>query len=692
MNTISADRPAASPFHAGEQAMQTHIGKRDELEMIGHRAIRPFMPDQHRQFFGQLPFVVMGSVDADGWPWASILAGNAGFITSPDPKRLDVDIMPIAADPLHDALQTGARIGLLGIEIPTRRRNRMNAHVLASNASGFALQVDQSFGNCPQYIQTRDLQFMRHPNTPVNRAPTEGFTTLDVAAQVAISAADTFFVSSYVQTRDNRPSEGVDVSHRGGRAGFVKVSGNTLTIPDYSGNRFFNTLGNFLENPRAGLMFPDFATGDVLMLTGTVEILWEDHPEVLAFEGAERGWRFRLDHGIRIYDALPFRATFGEWSPNSLLAGDWVQADARLTAVALRNAWQPMRVTKVVDESSVIRSFTLKPLDGSPAFSYEAGQFLTVRATPNGLNKPLIRTYTASSAPSDPAYRISVKREPDGVVSNHVHDALKLGDVIEAKAPKGAFFINTSEARPAVLIAGGVGITPMISMARHVLHEGQRTRHMRPLTIFHSTQSTDQRAFTEEFRDLEQRSQGKIRYFSFVTNPAPDEKPGVDFNGTGYITAGALQQALPLADYDFFLCGPPLFMQALYDNLRGLGVRDMRIFAESFGPAALTRTPDAGAHLAPAPEEADAAVVNFAASGFEQPWSKGDATLLETAEAHGLSPSFSCRNGVCGSCATRKLSGDVTYRTPPTADHAEDEVLICCAVPAKGTEILTLDL
>jgi len=351
-----------------------------------------------------------------------------------------------------------------------------------------------------------------------------------------------------------------------------------------------------------------------------------------------------------------------------------------------------MPVTRVTDESSVIRSFALKPLDGSPALNYEAGQFLTVRATPNGLNKALVRTYTASSAPSDLAYRISVKREPGGVVSNHLHDTLKLGDIIEAKAPKGAFFIDANEARPAVLIAGGVGITPMISMARHVLHEGQRTRHMRPLTIFHSAQSTEQRDFAQEFRDLEQHSQGGIRYFSFVTNPTPKEKLGVDFDGIGYITADALQKALPLADNEFFLCGLPPFMQALYDTLRGLGVRDIRIFAESFGPASLTSTPDTGTAARPSPEEADEVVIAFATSGFEQPWSKGDATLLETAEAHGLSPIFSCRDGACGSCATRKLTGNVTYRTHPSADHTEDEVLICCAVPAKGTEILTLDL
>ena len=133
-------------------------------------------------------------------------------------------------------------------------------------------------------------------------------------------------------------------------------------------------------------------------------------------------------------------------------------------------------------------------------------------------------------------------------------------------------------------------------------------------------------------------------------------------------------------------------MQAQYDNLRGLGAPDQRIFAENFGPASLTRTLDTGTPPAPAPEEADTAVVSFAVSGFEQSWSKGDETLLELAEAHGLTPSFSCRNGVCGSCATPLLVGKIAYRTPPTAKPAEGEVLICCAVPAKHTELLSLDL
>ncbi len=661
------------------------------MEKFGRNVIRPFMPSEHRKFFEQLPFMVVGGVDDEGWPWASIVTGHPGFISTPDARRLDVAMPVLADDPLHQSLKAGAPVGVLGIELASRRRNRMNARAISAGESGFGLRVDQSFGNCPQYIQTRHIEFVRDPKAQVSRDAPERFSALDASARDFIATADTFFVSSFLQPKDRPEIEGVDVSHRGGRAGFVKVEGDTLTIPDYSGNYHFNTLGNFLLNPRAGLIFPDFETGDVLMLTGTVELLWEDAPEILAFEGAERGWRFILDHGLRIRDALPFRADFGEWSPNSLMAGDWAQAEARMAAKAQREKWRPFRVFKIEDESSSIRSFYLEPDDGLAAAPFEAGQFLTIRVAPDDDADAVVRTYTLSHAPADHGYRISVKREPEGAVSNYLHDRLKPGDLIEAKAPSGAFFIDAAERRPAVLLAGGVGVTPMISMARHVMKEGKRTRHFRPLTILHSARTTDQRAFEREFRALEQQSQGAIRYFSFVSQPALEETPGAAFNGVGRITADVLRQVLSLDDYDFYLCGPPTFMQALYDTLRELGARDARIFAEAFGPASLVRRSDnpSKSDLA---EEADSSVISFKASGFEQRWSKGDPTILETAEAHGLTPSFSCRNGACGSCATKKLSGEATYRTQPAASIGEDEVLICCAVPAKGAETLELDL
>lgn len=688
----AAEEPGPSPFHAGEQAFQTLTGKREAMESFGQSAIRPFMPEQHRKFFAQLPFMLIGSVDDHGWPWASILSGKPGFVASPDPNTLTLNAAVVHGDPLRKILRTNAPLGLLGIEISTRRRNRLNVHVTNVVDGQVTLNVDQSFGNCPQYIQKRSVNFIRDPTDELSGAKTRSLTTLDEAAAKMIKAADTFFVSSYISPVDRPEIEGVDVSHRGGRPGFVKVEGNTLTVPEYPGNYHFNTLGNFLLNPKAGLMFLDFETGDVLQLTGTITLLDGDDATISAFKGAQRGWRFTLDHGTLLSGALPFRSALEEFSPNSLLAGNWQQAEAALNAEAQRKAWRPFRITRIKDESSLIRSFYLEPTDGDGVLSYKAGQFLTIQVALKNGAAPLSRTYTASSAPGDSYYRISVKREPDGAVSNFLHSQLTVGDIVSAKAPRGEFYLDVTEKRPAVLLAGGIGITPMIAMAQHVANESVRIRHLRQLIIFHAAQTTEQRAFSDDFRALEQSTDGAIRYFSIIGEVAPGEKAGKDFNGTGFINAAILRQNLALDDYDYFLCGPPPFMQAIYDALRGLGARDVRIFAEAFGPASLTRQVDGGTAIALVTEEAEDAIIQFAASGFEQRWNAGDGTLLEVAEKHGLTPDYGCRSGSCGSCATKLKSGSVAYRTEPSAPHELDEVLICCAVPAKGTDILEIDL
>ena len=231
----------------------------------------------------------------------------------------------------------------------------------------------------------------------------------------------------------------------------------------------------------------------------------------------------------------------------------------------------------------------------------------------------------------------------------------------------------------------------MIAMAEHVGNEGQRSGHIRPLTVLHAARTSAERAFAADFRRLQRETGGTISYASVIATPADGERPGRDFDHSGRITEGILRETLPPEDCDVFLCGPPAFMQSLYDSLRKLGLRDARIFAEAFGPASLERKPDA-AGSSVVTDEAETAIVKFARSGVERPWRRGDANLLETAEAQGLTPAFSCRNGACGSCATRKISGEVAYRTPPTAERAEDEILICCSAPAAGTRVLELDL
>jgi ferredoxin-NADP reductase/predicted pyridoxine 5'-phosphate oxidase superfamily flavin-nucleotide-binding protein len=673
-----------SPFHRGEQKVQQQMGVRDQMERFGRRVIRDHMPDQHRQFYGQLPFIFVGHTDNNGWPWASILFDQPGFITSDNSKILDIHALPVTGDPLADALQADTRLGLLGIELPTRRRNRLAAHIVEAPGDRIRLAIDQAFGNCPQYIQSRELQYIDSKTMPASTVIE--LDKLDSRAQALIQQSDTFFVASSVNTGSGEINEGADVSHRGGRPGFVRVDNeNTLTIPDYLGNNHFNTFGNFVENPRAGLLFLDFEKGHLLTLTGTVEIEW-DAPDAEYFEGAQRLWKFHVDHGRWLDNVLPLRWKMDGYSPNSLLTGTWEEAEKMREADAHKNQWSDYTVTEIVEESSVIKSFYLQP-EGQPVPKFKPGQFLTVK-TPIA-DSDTIRTYTVSSAPADDTLRISVKREssnedarPAGVFSNFIHDRLSVGDIIQAKAPCGAFTFDASEARPAVLLAGGIGITPMVSMARHALIEGVRTRYIRPMTLITSASNGEQRAFFDELNDIATQSGGSIRSYSLLSQVDSDMEAGKDYHHNGRISARFLQAVLPLDDYDFYLCGPSAFMQSMYDILRELGINNTRIFSEEFGPASLQRDADQATTEFTSKPIATEAIVEFSESHVEQAWSEGDGSLLDFAEAHGFSPEFGCRSGQCGACKTTLVSGAVSYQTEPTSPLEDNEILLCCAVPA----------
>ena len=311
-----------SPYHAGEAELHARLGRKDRQEEMGRRIHRPFMPDQHRIFFQQLPFIVAGSVDAAGAPWASILSGCPGFVSTPDARTLSINAVPVPGDPIAEAFHAGSPVSFVGIDLTTRRRNRVNGVVRSRKGQETIVDVVQSFGNCPQYIHTRDMEFTRDPGTPQD-AEVETFGSLGGRAEEIIRAADTLFVASHNPDDDKRTNGGVDVNHRGGRPGFVKVDGNTLTVPDFRGNFSFNTLGNFVVNPKAGLLFIDFATGDLVQLTGTVELLWDKTREIEAFAGAERAWRFNLLQGQHLISASPLRFMGGEPAPQTQATGDW---------------------------------------------------------------------------------------------------------------------------------------------------------------------------------------------------------------------------------------------------------------------------------------------------------------------------------------------------------------------------------
>lgn len=307
--------PALPVWHPGERALQAQAGVAGRMEEVGRRVVRDHMPEQHRAFFAQLPFVVVGSVDGRGDAWATILAGAPGFLAAPSPRTLIVAARVDPADPAGAGLRAGEAVGLLGIDLHTRRRNRLNGPIRAATEDGLRIAVDQSFGNCPRYIRPREPAFVRDPRAPFAGEVAER-DGLDAQARATIEAADTVFVASYVEHggagEGPRQVEGrrqVDVSHRGGEPGFVRAAADgTLTIPDYAGNLFFATLGNILATGRAGLAFVDFATGDLLQITGAAEVVLSS-PEIAAFPGAERLLVVRPRRVVRRRAALPLRWT-----------------------------------------------------------------------------------------------------------------------------------------------------------------------------------------------------------------------------------------------------------------------------------------------------------------------------------------------------------------------------------------------
>ncbi|HSC81703.1 MAG TPA: pyridoxamine 5'-phosphate oxidase family protein [Chitinolyticbacter sp.] len=664
----------ASPFHQGEQAVQRRVGVRDKVEAIGRQVVRDYMPEQHRSFFAQLPMLLLGALDADGQPWATLLMGEPGFAHSPDPRTLRIAAETVSGDPLQGCLGAGAAVGLLGIELQTRRRNRMNGRITAHDESGLAITVQHSFGNCPQYIQQRDVERV---DLPAILPAAEHSATLDPAAIAQISLADTFFIATSGQPMDDdaRGLHGADVSHRGGKPGFVRIDdAQTLTWPDFLGNFHFNTLGNLQINPRAGLLFPDFARGDLLYVAGRAEVIW-DGAELAAFAGAERLVRLCIERVIRLRERMPLRWALQQYSPVLDHTGDWqVVADA-VALAANANAYRPLRLVRREAESATITSFYLQATDGKPLASYRAGQFLPIRIDHPKLGR-LHRTYTLSQAPDGHHYRISIKR--DGQVSQYLHDALLPGELIDAQAPHGDFVLDAASNRPVLLLSGGVGITPMLAMLDELAPSTGPRHRPRPVWFIHAARNGVEHAFGSDLRErATQHAQLKlhVRY----SQPAQDDTLGISHDSVGRIDADLLRSLLPLDDYDVYLCGPDAFMRQVYWVLRGLGIQRQRIHYERFAQGEPLEADQDGPIATPAPTTPQP--VTLVKSGRTIAWQPG-STLLELVELHGLNPPYSCRAGLCGSCSTTIREGSVCYPQTPAHAIPPGQALICCAMPA----------
>jgi ferredoxin-NADP reductase/phenylpropionate dioxygenase-like ring-hydroxylating dioxygenase large terminal subunit len=368
--------------------------------------------------------------------------------------------------------------------------------------------------------------------------------------------------------------------------------------------------------------------------------------------------------------------------------------DASAVPESERNAWFELEISKIEPESEIISSFYLRRTDGKPVEPWLAGQFLPIRVTIPG-QPQAVRTYTLSTAPNPDHYRLSIRRgDGSSLVSRWLHAEGKPGLRVEAMSPRGTFLLTAASERPVVFLSAGVGITPMIAMASHIVEEGRRTGKFRPAWFIHGARNSRVHAFGAHVRELAGKHPAMkvhIRY----TQPGSTDRLGATYDGDGHVTIDALTALLPLNDYEFYLCGPAPFMQSLYDGLTRIGVRRERIHYESFGSATALTPKDRADILAQTGSEG-AAMVRFAKSGVSAEWTRNSGTLLELAETVGLAPVFGCRSGICGTCATRIIGGAVVHVQEPIAPHSEGQVLLCCSVPASeatpGNPGIVLDL
>ena len=276
-------------FHDGERAVQRRVGVVAEARSLG-RGISAAIPPGATSFLAAQRLAALAGVDERGRVWASLVMGDPGFITAPDPGTLRIAARLAAGDPLRDAIAQGAPIGVVVLDPERRRRIRLNGRSAGPLPDAIELRVEEVFGNCPKYIQARAPETRASDRTGLARRGTE----LSPAQQAWIARADTFFIASMHGER------GADASHRGGQPGFVQADGpRRLRFPDYPGNNMFQTLGNLTADPRVGLVFADFETGATLQITGRARIRWE-RPGFADLPGAERAVEVDVDEVVEI--------------------------------------------------------------------------------------------------------------------------------------------------------------------------------------------------------------------------------------------------------------------------------------------------------------------------------------------------------------------------------------------------------
>jgi ferredoxin-NADP reductase len=349
------------------------------------------------------------------------------------------------------------------------------------------------------------------------------------------------------------------------------------------------------------------------------------------------------------------------------------------------NGYRKFSVARKVEECEDTYSFYLTPHNGRPLPSFKPGQYLTFELQPPGAAKPLVRCYSLSDgALSNDHYRVTIKRfiksdGAPGVVSHYFCDQVKEGDILNVKAPGGKFFLDVEVDRPVVLISGGIGITPMLAMARYLTH----LKDPREIYFFFGCRSSTDHMLRDEVIEL-QKSNPSMRLHICYSRPLESDVEGVHFNHQGRVTIELMKEVLPSSNFEYYLCGPGPFMDSLVNGLYEWGVPKKDVKFEAFGPATVKSAPkEATADTADKP----VIQIEFSRAGKTLPWDPEAANLHEFAEKHGVAIDKSCGAGSCGSCAVAIKKGSVLYDLEPSFEVEEGSCLTCICRPAGNLVI-----
>lgn len=348
--------------------------------------------------------------------------------------------------------------------------------------------------------------------------------------------------------------------------------------------------------------------------------------------------------------------------------------------------YRSFHVSKIERESSNVVSVYLRASDQKPIPSFHPGQHITLQLNLPGHAKPTIRCFSLSDRPGRETYRISVKNvaesgetRRDSGASQYINESLKVGDTIDVKAPSGRFVLDESSHAPIVMLGGGIGITPLISMVKHLAN----TKAQRQVLLIHGVRNSKEHSFKSALEQLANDHEF-FHLVNFYSNPLPEDRDGTDFHAKGWITIDILKQILPNHRFQFYLCGPPPFMKSLLDGLQAWGVPNSNIRYEAFGPASIQKSLKQNS---PRSTQAKDATVIFGKSQVVTQWASDCDSILGLAEANEVSIESGCGAGSCGTCATKIVSGDVLYSNDEHIDCEPGHCLVCIAQPNGPLEL-----